>query len=286
MNKVKTKKTAASAAVSAVETELKRRVEEERSARLELVREYANKYVLENEVWEQLVDAPKYYISSFGRLAAMKKGSLTILDCDINANGMLYRVFKGKCNYIHLLVARYFNAVGLGDRVMHINRDNLDNKPDNLLKSSKGELTKRRPSGIRRTARRNVINEAILQFGVDGGFIRKWKNADEIQSVLNYRRGDVLMCAEGEVHTAYNYVWVFEKTEGEIFGRFPKLMEKLTVIRPLLITCISKTSVYKAATLSEASKISGIDTTEIVECLLNSGSNKEWLFKYNRKENE
>lgn len=52
---------------------------------------------------------------------------------------------------------------------------------------------------------------AILQYRMDGEFIREWKNSHVIQRELGFDRNAILRCCKGKQHRSYWYVWKFKE---------------------------------------------------------------------------
>lgn len=51
----------------------------------------------------------------------------------------------------------------------------------------------------------------ILQYKLNGEFIKEWKNAHVIQRELGFDRNAVLRCCKGKQKRSYWYVWKFKQ---------------------------------------------------------------------------
>lgn len=266
-------------APSYVKRLLKERKELERNSGMFVVHECKISEYAQNETWMSLNDADNVFVSSFGRMIREnKRGSKqTILTDQKNyLNTRVLRV-SGRDVRPHILVAKYFGAIGSGDHVKHINRDIHDNKIDNLKFVSKSELS--RPPRI---AREDTVKIPLSQFTLNGVFVRNWKDISEVVATTGARGGDILMCAEGETLSAFGYIWTFF-TDSPMYDIYPKIYEKVQELDPYLIKGIYNGIVYLFTTISDASAVSGMSELDIIKmCVLNEQGNP-WTFMHKGK---
>lgn len=52
--------------------------------------------------------------------------------------------------------------------------------------------------------------KAILQFDLDGNFIKEWPSAMQIHKELNYSVASISLCCRGKQKTAYGFIWKFK----------------------------------------------------------------------------
>ena len=117
-----------------------------------------------------------------------------------NGRGYLFVVlFKDgvhKQYYIHRLVAEaYIPNIDNLPQVDHIDNDKNHNYINNLQ-----WLTNRDNC-------RKSKNKPILQFDLDGNFIREWPCANDIGREARVNIG---YCLKGKYKTAYNYIWKYK----------------------------------------------------------------------------
>lgn len=100
----------------------------------------------------------------------------------------------------------------------HINGNRQDNRLSNLMYVTRSEhmLIHAEEWGI-----------PVYQYTLDGEFVKEWK------SIMDAERkyGNIRRCLKGEVKTAYNYQWSFEKHKRmpSVKARYERVAEKLSV---------------------------------------------------------
>ena len=259
---------------SSIKQILKTRLVDERENRLRVFHECKHPEYAETEVWEGITETDNYYISSFGRVLRQNKsnGQRRILtDTDTYRNTGKIMV-NGKFIRPHIYVAKYFGAMGNGDKVIHINGDKYDNKIDNLRFASKKEA-----SCAPLISREYTSQVPLCQFTPNGLFIKLWRDISEIIAATGFRPGDVLSCAEGRVLTAYGCVWSFA-TDAPEYKRFPQVAEKVAALKEWLVTGIHSGGYILFPTVGEASQISGVSEYDIIRSCLLSEKIGEWSF--------
>lgn len=101
--------------------------------------------------------------------------------------------------FIHRLVAEAYlpNPENL-PQVDHIDNDKTHNYLNNLQ-----WITSRDNS-------RKANNKPILQFDLDGNFIREWNCATDVGKEASR---NISSCLRGKTKTAYGYVWKYKNEE-------------------------------------------------------------------------
>lgn len=179
------------------------------------------------EIWKTIEEYPDYMISSMGRVRSLDREIL-------NRWGNNYRLIKGKIlkpaldRYlrvslskngksktftIHKLVAKHFipNPNNLSE-IDHINTDKTDNRVENLR-----WVTHRENQNNTVTKSKMKLNKSkskpIIQFSLDGEFIKRWNSCSDIKRELGYNQCSISACCRNmkSYHTAYGYIWGFEK---------------------------------------------------------------------------
>jgi len=262
---------------SYLEQLLEERKKLERDIGMRVIHECKNPEYAKEEVWDNLIDANNVYVSSFGRMLRQNKttGERIMLTEQksykktgrLRINGMDVRP--------HILVAKYFGALGKGIHVIHINGDKDDNVVDNLRYVSKSEASR---SPI--ISREYTTTFPLCQFTPDGIFVRQWNNISEVVEATGYRGGDILMCAEGETFSAHGYVWVFSSLSPEN-DVYPKIGVKIKTLSHYLITGIyDNKSRYLFPTISEASEVSNIPEIDIMRMCVLCEPGDKWIFSH------
>lgn len=127
---------------------------------------------------------------------------------------VLYKNNNRKEYSIHRLVAMTFiqNKDNL-PQVNHIDgnkkNNNIDNLEwcDNFRNSSHAYeigLNKRR------YGKDNDKSKEILQFTLDGKFIKKWYSSREIERELGYKHCNILACCSGKYKKSNGYIWKYK----------------------------------------------------------------------------
>ena len=109
----------------------------------------------------------------------------------------LYKDNEMKNCLIHRLVAEAYipNPENL-PQVDHINEDKTNNCVNNLQWIT-----------LRDNCRKSK-NKPILQYDLDGNFIREWPSATDVGEKVN---DGICKCLKGKYKTAYGYIWKYKE---------------------------------------------------------------------------
>lgn len=128
---------------------------------------------------------------------------------------------KRKMYSVHRLVAQAFipNPDNL-PQVNHKDENTKNNCVDNLewctcqYNTSYGSLPNRRAKNIYKNTnlQKSVVARKIpvLQFSIDGTFIKRYDSACDAGRILNINRSGIRQCAIGKLKTSGGYVWKYE----------------------------------------------------------------------------
>ena len=139
-----------------------------------------------------------YGITSCGRVWSYKRQKFLKPASDKKGYFKVVLYKNGKCkNYkIHRLVAEAYipNPDNL-PQVDHIDNDKTHNYINNLQ-----WITNR--NNVRKGR-----NKPILQYDLNGNFIREWECANDVGREV---QSHICACAKGKLSTAYGYVWKYK----------------------------------------------------------------------------
>ena len=226
----------------------------------------------QREHWQQYDDSSNIVVSSFGKVRRYnKRGRIIEITNDENLKTRISFTHNGQTLYVKNLVAECFAAAGTGDKIVNINGDIYDNKIDNLCYIQTDSIHK--PI----IPRKNSINIPILQYTLSGNFLCAWQNADEAAERLSFRRGDILMCAEGRVLSAHNFIWTFD-TDDRRIHKLPTAYMKAEELQPYLIRAVNGDKEYYFATISAAADLFLISEYEAMKRCMIGQEYDGWKF--------
>lgn len=115
---------------------------------------------------------------------------------------------KPKLCKVHRLVAQAFipNPDEL-PCVNHINENKADNNVDNLEWCTVlyNNLYNDRAKKVGRKT-----SKPVYQYSLEGFFIKKWNNAQEVYRETGYLASNICSCCNGKLNTAYKYIWKYK----------------------------------------------------------------------------
>ena len=182
------------------------------------IRYFRRRILMKKEIWKKM-KSPflKYSISSTGRVRNDKTGYLFL--CSNKISGYIRVALSGddkKTHYkfIHVLVADAFcnKSDENHSEVHHKDRNRENNNVENLEYISPIE-NRRDKNHMNRKSR------SVLQYDLDGKFIRKW---DRIVDTPFKSNKNISSACAGRLKSAHGFLWEYyeEKIEGEEWKDF------------------------------------------------------------------
>ena len=115
---------------------------------------------------------------------------------------------KAKSYLVHRLVALAFipNPNNYPE-VNHKNEDKTDNRVENLEWCDRSYNIN---YGNRLTKFANSISKSVIQYTLDGVFVREWKSVAEIRREKGYDPSYIAKCCRGIYKTCYNFIWKYK----------------------------------------------------------------------------
>lgn len=181
-------------------------------------------YNINEEVWKDVEGYNgDYQISNLGNVKSFKYKKPRILKPHYDKRGYARLILRKDNNdfghYIHRLVAQAF--IPNPNNYPEVNHK--DENPRNNTISNLEWCTKKYNNNygtkIERTkANTNYLEIAdknsipVLQYDLQGNFIKKWKSANECKRTLGYDNSFIAKCCRGEMYTAYKHIWKYEDT--------------------------------------------------------------------------
>ena len=177
------------------------------------------------EIWKDIKGYEDLYkISNFGKVKSLNyhlTGKDRILKYGINTQGYLFvqlsKNGKVKTFGIHRLVAQTFieNPENL-PQVNHIDEDKTNNKVSNLewcTAKYNNNYGTRVHKMICTQLNRKDLSKAVLQFDLNGNFIKEYCSSREAARTLGNRDfcGNISRCSNGIIKTAYGYKWKYKE---------------------------------------------------------------------------
>ena len=174
---------------------------------------------MENEIWKDILGYEgKYQASNWGRVKSLnynntgKEQFLKIRVCNGYCYVSLCKHRKVKALRLNRVVWEAFNGkIPEGYECNHINEIKTDNRLSNLNimlhkdNINWGTCIERR-SGKYRNGK---LSKQVLQYDLNGNFIKEWQSVMEIQRQLNYKASNISSYCSGKKKSAYGYIWKY-----------------------------------------------------------------------------
>lgn len=173
-----------------------------------------------NEIWKDIEGYPNYQVSNLGRVKSLgnnktrkEKILKNIKDKDDYFQVNLCKEGKTKIFKVHRLVATAFlpNPYNL-PQVNHKDEDKTNNmiwvNEDCSIDYNKSNLewcTSQYNNNY--GTRTEKTQKPILQFNLDGEFIKKWDSATQVQKELGIKNSSIAKCLKGKRKSTYGYKW-------------------------------------------------------------------------------
>lgn len=66
---------------------------------------------------------------------------------------------------------------------------------------------------IKKQQNRKDCSKTVLQYSLDGEFIKEWPSSMEIQRQLGFCRVSINYCCQGKTKQAYGFIWKYKEAE-------------------------------------------------------------------------
>lgn len=169
----------------------------------------------EKEIWKPVVGFECLYeVSSFGRIKSLFNNRCKFLKQTPDRVGyMTVTLCKNgtrKNLKVHRLVALSFLPIHEKSKneINHKNEIKSDNHVENLEWCT--HYYNMKYGGIQ-----NKITLAkskkVMQFNIDGSFIKEWSSTREIERTLGFKHGHISACCLGKICKSYGYLWRYKE---------------------------------------------------------------------------
>ena len=181
----------------------------------------------EVEIWKSLdfMGYPNYEVSNFGRIKSLNykcsgKEQIMKLKKDDYLRIQLFNNGKDKFFQVHRLVALAFipNPDNL-PIINHKDENKYNNKVENLewcdiqynnCYGTRLERVRKKMSEIRKGKPKYKHRKPILQYTLDGDFIREWDSAITASKELNIINSGICSCLKGRYKSSGGYIWRYK----------------------------------------------------------------------------
>lgn len=146
-------------------------------------------------------------------------------------DGYFYFACNRKLIKSHRFVAECFipNPQNLPE-INHKNEDKTDNRVENLewcthkYNNNYGSHNKRVGESISKVLKNHPKkSKPVIQYTLDGEFVKEWCSIREIERVLGYSHGNISSCCLGKQKTAYKSIWRYaDSSQLETFSQIPR----------------------------------------------------------------
>lgn len=153
-----------------------------------------------------------YQVSNLGNIFNLKTNQLMKLQFDAYGYHIigLYKDGKHYTKKVHRLVAQTF--IPNPNNLPCINHKS-EIRTDNIVENLEWCDIAYNNSYGKRSYNNKIAqhNKPILQFDLQGNFIKEWFSSRDIENSLGFQRTNICSCCKGRVKTAYGYKWKFKE---------------------------------------------------------------------------
>ena len=183
------------------------------------------------EIFKDIKDLEgKYQVSNFGNILSLnyhRSGKPKLMKPSKNKNGYfqlyLFKDRKKKFFQVHRLVAEAFlpNPYNLpcvnhkieGDEgktinMVFFNEDGSVDEEKSTIEWCTHEYNNNYGTHNERSAK--TRSKKVLQFTLDGEFIREWSSTNECGR-NGFNKGNISSCCNGKTKSAYGYIWKYKE---------------------------------------------------------------------------
>lgn len=174
-----------------------------------------------NEIYKDVVGYEgKYQVSNLGNVKSLnyrQTGKEKVMKQTLIDNGYLqvdlYNNGKHKKYGVHRLVADAFlDNPNNYPQVNHKDENKQNNNVDNLEWATAQYNINYGTHGERAGKTRS---KPVIQYDLQGNFIKSWNSATEIEKQLKISRTNICNCCNGKIKTAYGYKWRYAELQEE-----------------------------------------------------------------------
>lgn len=173
---------------------------------------------IQREIWKDIEDFPNYQVSNMGRIKSYKQKTCKIMKQNLTSAGYLDFQLRSKNNKsvhfsTHRLVAQTFIPNSENKpQVNHINEDKTDNRVVNLEWMTEKENSNYGTGKERmiKSLRNGKLNKPVLQYDLEGNFIREWKSMREAGR-NGFDSKCISKCCKMIRKTHKGYIWKYKE---------------------------------------------------------------------------
>ena len=183
-----------------------------------------------NEIWKNIYEFPYYQVSNYGRVKSMiphngtnerilkpRKNKDGYLRVALYKNGLRKPYWKN----IHRLMAEAFLQIPEKYKKIPISELVINHKDENpqnnvIVLNDDGSVNVELSNIEWCTQQYNTefsLAKAVLQYSLDGTFIKEFPSAMEVKRQLGFSQGNISSCCRGEFMQRYGFIWKYKNEE-------------------------------------------------------------------------